>query len=408
MLTTAFGNQIHFACRGLGLAGHDVTLIAQHRPQEAATRIWELPSGDVVTAEWPTDLTDFGAKKLYKIVPHGIGSPRESPEPWIFGAKMLEFMLSRDKPDLIITLHDTQNYLWMGNITNAFGIPWMHWIPYDNKVWEPELNRTIMEGQMNIVCMSDFTEQLMKENRVPYVGKIYHAVDRRFYHPMDKSTTRKGLWLNDQEYGKFWVGYIGQNEERKHNDILIKAFALFAKDKKDVGLYMHTDMFEMFPAHYAYEIIKLVEVNDVEEKFRHTPKDFWVHKFSERVMARLYNCMNVLASSTTGEGFGLQTLYGNACGIPSVITDNTTSPQLTANGECGWLVPEAAEYIAPGGYTRSVVDYKDMAAMLQDAYKDRDKLERFGKRAVEEAKNYDVDLIGSQWANLVGKFLGRS
>ncbi len=406
MGTTGFGNQIHFACRGLSLAGHNVTLIGLHRPQESATYVWETPQGDLVNAEWPTDLSEFGLKKLYKIVPHGIGAQNEQPEPWLFGAKMLEMMLNRERPDLIITLHDTQNYLWMGNVTNALAIPWIHWIPYDNKLWEPELNRTIIEGQMNVVVMSDFCEQLVKENRVPYLGKIYHAVDRRIYKPMDKDSVRTEL--NFMPKDRFWVGYIGQNEERKHNDVLIRAFAKFAKNKTDVGLYMHTDMFEMFPAHYSYEILKLVEVNDIDEKFRHTPKSLWVHKFSERVMAQLYNCQNVLASSTTGEGFGLQTLYGNACGIPSVITDNTTSPQLTAMGECGWLVPEAAPYIAPGGYTRSLVKDEDMAAMLQDAYKDRDKLERFGKRGVIEAEKYNHDLIGKQWADIVAKFAGRN
>jgi glycosyltransferase involved in cell wall biosynthesis len=396
-----FGNQLHFLCRGLGLGGHQVTQIGMHRPQEAATYVWETPTGDVLQAEWPTDLSEYGMKKLYKIVPHAIGKPGEAPEPWLLGAKMLEMMLQRDRPDVVVTLHDTQNMLWMANAATTLNLKWVHWMPYDNKKWEPEITPMILNGQCNLVMMSDFAEQLVRENRVPYLGKIYHGVDRRIYQPLDKTETRESLNFTPKD--KFWVGYIGQNEERKHNDILIKAFAAFAKNKEDVRLYMHTDMFEMFPAHYSYEIIKLAEINDIEEKFRHTPKDLWVHKFSERTMAKMYNCMDVLASSTTGEGFGLQTLYGNACGVPSIITDNTTAPQLTLNGECGWLVPEAAEYIAPGGYTRSVVKYDDMAAMMQDAYKDRDKLARFGQKGLEMSAQYDADLIGKQWSDLITK-----
>jgi hypothetical protein len=81
---------------------------------------------------------------------------------------------------------------------------------------------------------------------------------------------------------------------------------------------------------------------------------------------------------------------------------------LTQKGECGWLVPEAAEYIAPGNYTRSIINYKDMAAIIQDAYTNRDKLKSFGEKAVKMAEKYDQDIIGRQWADLVGKFLGRA
>src|SRR5207245_1863839 len=112
-------------------------------------------------------------------------------------------------------------------------------------VWEPDITRFFMESQCQVVLMSDFTEALCKNARFPYVGKIYHGVNTKIYRPQpNKEEVRKNLFADGKLENKFVFGYIGQNEERKHIDILVRAFAKFQKDKKDVRLFMHTDVEE--------------------------------------------------------------------------------------------------------------------------------------------------------------------
>src|SRR2546422_4416669 len=91
-----FGTQIAVACRGLAKRGHKVTLIAMHRPQEAASWVWEMPDGRTFQAEGTDDYTEIGAKKLYRIVPHGI-DPNQPAS--MYGTKMLEMMLQHERPD---------------------------------------------------------------------------------------------------------------------------------------------------------------------------------------------------------------------------------------------------------------------------------------------------------------------
>ncbi len=317
---SGYGVQTHVACRGLGLAGHDVRVIAMNRPQEAMSVVWEFPDRRIAQTEGMVDFSEFGAKKLYRIYPHGIGTQQEvqsGDTSWMMGAKMLQLMLQVDRPDCVISLQDTQNVSFLGQISGGMNIPWFHWLPWDNIQWEPDMSKFCMETQCQIVAMSDFAEKLMQDAKFPYIGKIYHGVDTKAYRPLGvpKAETRKQLGFEEPD--KFWIGYVGANEERKHPDILIDSFAKFAKTHKDARLYLHTDVQESYPAHYSYNMIPMLQKEDCDEETRHTSRAHYVAKFSDKAMNMLYNSMDMLASTTAGEGFGLMALYGNASGIPT-------------------------------------------------------------------------------------------
>jgi len=406
---SGFGQQAHVLMRGLGLRGHEVTQIAMNRVQEGMSVVWELPGDRTVQAEGKVDLSEFGGKRLYRIFPHGIhgnANNQQDVQASTSGMIMLNLFLQQEKADAVITLQDTQNVAWMAQFTNSIGIPWFHWLPWDNVRWEGEMSKLIMEGQMNTVLMSDFTEKLARENKVPYRGKIYHGVNTRLYQPMreQKKAIREELGFGDMK-DKFIVSYIGQNEERKHVDMLIKGFKEFSKDKKDALLFMHTDVQEPYPAHWSYNIIPIVQTEGIDEQFRCSTRFNFIAKYSERGMAKLYNAADVLASATSGEGFGLGALYGNSCGIPTAITDSCTAGQLTGYGQWGWLSKAVTDYIAPGGYTRRMTNPEEMTRCLNDAYNNRDKIERFGRLAREDVlAHYNADNIGNQWADLVEGF----
>jgi glycosyltransferase involved in cell wall biosynthesis len=406
---SGFGQQAHVLMRGLGLRGHEVTMVGMNRPQEGASVVWELPGDRIVQTEGKVDLTDVGGKRLYRIIPHGIhGSANNQQDVQLStsGAYMLNLLFQQQKADAVITLQDTQNVAWMAQFTNTMGIPWFHWLPWDNIRWEGEISKLIMEGQMNTILMSDFTEKLCRENKVPYRGKIYHGVNTRLYKPMreHKKDIREELGFGAMK-DKFIVSYIGQNEERKHLDMLVKGFKEFSKDKKDALLFMHTDVQEPFPAHWSYNIIPMVQAEGIDEEFKCSTRFNFISKYSERGMAKLYNVADVLASATSGEGFGLGALYGNACGIPSAITDSCTAGQLTGYGKWGWLSKAVTEYVAPGGYTRKMTSPEEMTKCLNEAYNNRQLIIEKGDMGRQDVlEKYDADNIGNQWADLVEGF----
>src|SRR5438445_124959 len=111
-----FGVQAHILCRGLGLGGHKVSMIGLNRVQEAMRYVWEFPDDRIVQAEGQQDFTEYGAKRLYRVYPHGIHGNAQNPqdvEMSTKGGHMLNLFLQQNKTDMIITLQDTQTVAWM-------------------------------------------------------------------------------------------------------------------------------------------------------------------------------------------------------------------------------------------------------------------------------------------------------
>jgi len=182
---------------------------------------------------------------------------------------------------------------------------------------------------------------------------------------------------------------------------LLRGFAAIHKKHPDMFLFMHTDVEEPYPAHWSFKVNQLAKKLDIDESYRHTPRHKFIQKFTDKTMAVLYNCQDILFSTTSGEGFGLMALYGNACGVPSATTDINTGSQLTGNGEHGWLLKCATHYEAPGGYIRGMTNEEAVIQALSEAFENRDLLKKKGELARKDALRYDWNIIGEQWAKLL-------
>jgi D-inositol-3-phosphate glycosyltransferase len=71
-----------------------------------------------------------------------------------------------------------------------------------------------------------------------------------------------------------------------------------------------------------------------------------------------YNCADAVLSTTLGEGFGLSSIEGMACGVPVVFPGHTSLVEILGEGDRGWLVPAGAllgDYITSGIYDSSLV-----------------------------------------------------
>jgi glycosyltransferase involved in cell wall biosynthesis len=87
------------------------------------------------------------------------------------------------------------------------------------------------------VAMAKWGEEYMKKHNVPRVRRIDHGVDLETFYPLINRAELKNKHIPN----KFVVGFVGRNQQRKMIDRLIKGFAMFAQNKDDVILMMHTD-----------------------------------------------------------------------------------------------------------------------------------------------------------------------
>ncbi len=120
-------------------------------------------------------------------------------------------------------------------------------------------------------------------------------------------------------------------------------------------------------------------------------------------MNQVYNAMDCFFLTTSGEGFGIPTIEAAACGIPSVVTDYTTTNELLVeDGQCGLPVKLASELTGSWNVERAIMDDDHGVECLNTLYNDKDLREKFGKVGIEKVnKLYTWENVGKQWCDLV-------
>ena len=58
---------------------------------------------------------------------------------------------------------------------------------------------------------------------------------------------------------------------------------------------------------------------------------------SREQLAEIYQVSDAHVMATGGEGFGIPSAEALACGIPIILPDNSTGPELIGEEERGWL-----------------------------------------------------------------------
>jgi D-inositol-3-phosphate glycosyltransferase len=142
------------------------------------------------------------------------------------------------------------------------------------------------------------------------------GVDLTMFYPEDKKDARLVQGLPAMMDDAFIVGDVNRNQPRKRWDLLVKFFAEWAKDKPDAYLYLHTaptgDM--------GTDVKQLVKYYGLLNRcVLVIPEP--LHGVSEETMRNTYNCFDVYASTTQGEGMGLGALEAMACKVACVLSD---------------------------------------------------------------------------------------
>ncbi len=213
---------------------------------------------------------------------------------------------------------------------------------------------------------------------------IPHGVDPRVYQPCNRQFARRQIGLNAiVPDGAFIFGNVNMNQPRKRLDISVAAFSKWwhaAGRPDDAYLYLHTDK----GSQIGHDVGQLSLYYDVKGRVALTAETF---KIQEERMHYIYNTIDVQLSTSAGEGFGLTTLEGMACGIPQIIpqfsalgtTDEEGAP---VRGQGGWVEPGAAYHVdvidTPSvmGKQQNVVRFTPNVEQLVEAmdhlYRDKD------------------------------------
>ncbi len=302
------------------------------------------------------------------------------------------------KPDIFGILLDTfMVYPWYLQLDFA-PAKTLFYYPSDGEGGLPMQCENILKKCSVPIAMSKFAQKQVLDNYKMQTHYIPHAIDTKIYYPLSKKK-RAELRKKWNLEGKFVVGSVYRNQGRKMADRMFKTFALFAKDHPNAVLFLHSDPFDSASVFDSFELIKRL---NIQNRVIFTGMKFF-KGFDYKKMNEVYNLMDVFFLSTSGEGFGIPTVEAAACGVPSVVTDYTTTKELLLdNGQCGIPVPIVTELTGSWTVERGIMDIPKAAGALKTLYDDKKLREKFGKVGrAKVLKLYDWRVIIKEWDKLI-------
>lgn len=225
---------------------------------------------------------------------------------------------------------------------------------------------------------------------------IPHGIDVGSFFPIPREEARKKFGFDPKW---FIVGNVNRNQSRKRQDLMIRAFAKFAKDKPDARLLLHCVRADP----KGWDLDQLADYYGVFDKIILTHNAFQGKLATVEELNLIYNNMDVSVNTGGGEGWGLTAFESAATGVPQVVPNWSATKEIWEGA--GRLIDVAAVRHEPSmiNTMQAVIDTDHCAAILDELYQDRDLLAKTGEACynVTQKKEYNWEVVGEQFDSLL-------
>lgn len=205
---------------------------------------------------------------------------------------------------------------------------------------------------------------------------IPHGLDHEKFKPMDKMECRKEFKFDE---GAFIVGGVNTNQFRKRQDELLRMFAVLAEKREDARLVLYCNGSD----ERGWDLMQLAAYLGIMDKcyFLHEH----VESMSDEAMCVLFNCFDVMVNPAGGEGWGLTSFEGAACGVPQMVMNWSATRELWKDH--GILMPVSDFRAEPKflNTLHAICDVEKAANQLIELAENPTKLELYSKKAAQLA-----------------------
>lgn len=291
----------------------------------------------------------------------------------LYGYAKFWYIVTKVQPDVIFFLNDPwviQKYLnYKPEDFPDDYIKYVAYYPIDSGPLKKEWASMLTEEMDAQVCYSHFAEKVIIDanegKRPDNLYQVYHGVDRSKFYPVVQSVARASLGLPQDA---FIVGMVARNQYRKRFDLMIKAFAEFAKDKPNAKLFLHTALKDV-----GFDILDLSRQFDLKDKLILTEGLELPEGVSEHQLNMTYNSFDVNALISMGDGFGLPVAESMATGCPQIVSDHSCLRELV-DGHGGLTVRTSAWMLNVGGINTwgGLSDVDDLVKKLNLLYNNKE------------------------------------
>jgi len=260
------------------------------------------------------------------------------------------------------------------------------------------------------VCYTQHGRQetlLAKPGLASKLLEMPHGIDTSIYYPCTEKEIRewRQKYFNIDE-GTYLIINVNRNSTRKQLPYTMQAFKQFREIVPNSKLYIHTairdqggDMLR------AVEDLGLSTKTDILFPNNYSPQN----SVSEVIMNRIYNCADMFLSTHLGEGWGLTVGEAMACGVPTLVPDNTCMPQLIGdNEERGYMYECKDEIFLDNSGFRKKGLIPDIVNKMKHVHASGNKFYNAKcTAAVEWAKEHEWSKIAAKWVPILESALAK-
>jgi len=332
---TGFGRQVRDLHKMYKDLGHDTVFIGMHSEIEGVA-IQKFDDSTVYAMKGPSDQSPFGRW--------------EGPD-----KHWLQQSVLKESPDIIIVVWDLRKVLGLiRDFDRFFRCPvYIYWL-FDSEPISHQYVELMKNTKVRILPVTKCISKWLKNIGIPYdYRSIPEPVDLSKFFPMPAETRErlKVTYLGENAE-KVCFGFVGGNFQRKNIPFIIDAFAALPKEIRDDSvLFLHTDPGAHERSPLSFDLHGIIDTYHPDLKdqiiFSQSNNDLSFN------MCEIYNVMDWQVSGAHGEGWGLATVEGMACGIPMIIGDISTSEEIL--GEAGLIVPITGYLYTPLPYQRVTI-----------------------------------------------------
>lgn len=310
------------------------------------------------------------------------------------------------QPHVLITLGDPHMYqaIYQQACENGSrAYTWLHWYPVDSPTYNRQGHPMFLSTD-GIVAMTLFGLNVLKPallGRVP-LSVVPHCVDTDIFRPPTEDERGFARTLLSQSFetdlsDKRILLCHDTNQWRKASYVLVE---MLCDLPDDVVLLMHCAP-QPRTGSRGYHLQRLAHEVGVKDRVFFTGHENERPTLRQDQLARLLWASDLRVSATMGEGFGICHIEAMACGLPSAVTDCTTSREIL--GDSG-AYADVAHWrpMGPVGLRRACVDKGHLVEIVEyllDHPEERATMAQAGVQRVRD--NFTVPAVQAAWRDVV-------
>lgn len=366
---------------------------ATHYTVDVLRRTWDVSVLGLNYRGDPHPFRDLVNGQLY---------PAMVPGGDLFGVRRVGEIVAKVQPDLVVIQNDPWNI--PRYIERFEALPTKPVLVGAIAVDGLNCRGTDLNGLDHVVFWMRFAEEeARKGGYLKTSGVVPLGVDLNIYGPGDREEARRQLF--HEAYGQqipegaFIVLNVNRNQPRKRLDLTMEYFAEFyhTNQATDAFLFMHVCP----TGDVGYDINQLTGYYNLRKHVVLVEPGAYKGQ-TEEELCLTYRAADAQVSTTQGEGMGLTTLEGMACGLPQVV------PYASALGEwatAAWRIPCSSHIATPNriNVIGAVPDREPFVRALTTLYRDEELRAWYREQGLAQARQPEFrwEQVGTSFAREV-------